>query len=251
LDLWREYKETGRRELRDELILRYLPLVKYVAARVAAGLPPVGHAVRESQEDLEQYGVFGLIDAIEKFDIDRGIKFESYAVLRIRGAIIDELRSLDWVPRSVRFRAKEFRRVEAELEAQLGRSPDERELADGLGVNIDRLRNTLGHFVFSAVMELDGPITSDGDTGVLSDLVPGVHDDPAEDFDVHLVRDHLEMVLDGLSDRERIVFTLYYFEGMPLAEIGRVMGVTESRICQIHTKAIQDTRFALFNTLAA
>ncbi|HTY71970.1 MAG TPA: sigma-70 family RNA polymerase sigma factor, partial [Actinomycetes bacterium] len=158
--LWGEFKETGDQQLRERLILHYSPLVKYVAGRVGVGLPP-----NIEQADLVSYGIFGLIDAIEKFDLERAIKFETYAISRIRGAIIDELRAIDWIPRSVRYKAREVERAYAQLEATLHRSPTEPEVAAELGIGLDDLHAIFGQVSFVNVLALDELLNVNGEKG--------------------------------------------------------------------------------------
>jgi RNA polymerase sigma factor FliA len=148
--LWERYKSDGDPQARERLILQYSPLVKYVAGRVSVGLPAtIEHA------DLTSYGMFGLIDAIEKFDIERGLKFETYAISRIKGAIIDELRSIDWIPRSVRSKARDVEKALTALETRLRRTPTERELADEMGVSLNELRTTLAQVSLTSIVALD------------------------------------------------------------------------------------------------
>jgi len=206
--LWREYKDTADPGARERLILHYAPLVKYVASRVATGLP-----ASVEQADLVSYGMFGLIDALEKFDLERAIKFETYAIPRIKGAIIDELRAMDWVPRSVRFKAREIEKAFSELEAKLKRAP--KELDEVVSVGDDR-----------------------GDKISLLDTLADPTLDPTTGLEGQEMRTLLAGAINSLSEREKIVVTLYYFEGLTLAEIGEILGVTESRVCQIHTKAV-------------
>ncbi|MBM2823750.1 MAG: polymerase, sigma 28 subunit, FliA/WhiG [Thermoleophilia bacterium] len=190
--LWLEFRKSGDQALRDRLILTYAPLVKFVAGRVGASLP--SHV---DEQDLVSYGLLGLIGAIERFDPGREIKFETFAMARIRGAIIDELRSLDWVPRSVRTRARQIERAIAVLEKELMRAPTDEEIAKKLGVTGDELEDSL-------------------------------HE---------ISRTSAEAISD-LPEREKLVVTLYYYEELTLREIGEVLGVTESRVSQLHTKAI-------------
>jgi len=244
-DLWRDYKERGTPEARERLILQYAPLVKFVAGRVASGLPQ-----SIEQSDLVSYGVFGLIDAIDKFDPDRGFKFETYAISRIRGAIIDELRSIDWVPRSVRAKARSIERAYSKLESELHRSPDDREVAAELGMSEEDLDHTLSQISFTGVVALDeilGGSTAEGVSGsaTLGDTITDGADDPVEAFEVDEMRHVLADMINRMPDRKRLVLTLYYYEGLTLAEVGAVLGVTESRVCQIHTKAILQLRARL------
>jgi RNA polymerase sigma factor for flagellar operon FliA len=240
--LWASYKETGSQEFRDQLILHYSPLVKYVAGRVAVGLPQ-----NVEQADLVSYGIFGLIDAIEKFDLDRGFKFETYAIARIKGAILDELRSIDWVPRSVRAKARAIEKAYAKLESQLHRTPSDAELAAELGMTDDQLQATLNQISFIGLVALDEMLsTSDrGDAMTLGDTVADPSDGPVGAYEVEEMRHILAEAINRMPEREKIVLTLYYYEGLTLAEIGSVLGVTESRVCQIHTKSILQLRSRL------
>src|SRR5471030_1854016 len=159
-DLWLQYKETGERPLRDRLILHYSPLVKYVAGRVGVGLPP-----NVEQADLVSYGIFGLIDAIAKYDLERAIKFETYAISRIKGAIIDELRAIDWIPRSVRYKARDVERAYAALEGELHRSPTEPEVAERLGMTLEELHAVFSQVSYVNVVALDELLTVGGEKG--------------------------------------------------------------------------------------
>jgi RNA polymerase sigma factor for flagellar operon FliA len=241
VSLWREFKETGDTALRERLILHYSPLVKYVAGRVGVGLPP-----NIEQADLVSYGIFGLIDAIEKFDIERAIKFETYAISRIRGAIIDELRSIDWIPRSVRYKAREVEKAYASLEAKLRRTPTEQEVAAELEISTTELRTIFSQVSFVNVLALDELLNSGGEKGDKVSLVDTLEDSKAEDpvqaFEAEEMKYLLAGAINTLPEREKIVVTLYYYEGLTLAEIGQVLGVTESRICQMHTKAVLQLR---------
>jgi len=235
--LWVEFKDTADPRLRERLILHYSPLVKYVAGRVGVGLPP-----NIEQADLVSYGIFGLIDAIEKFDISRAIKFETYAISRIKGAIIDELRSMDWVPRSVRSRAREIERAIVELENKLHRPPADEEIAKALGISEDEFQDNLTAISRSSVAALDELWTissSGGDTVSLIDTLQDPNaDDPSLEMTRTEVRESLATAIGKLPERERTVITLYYYEELTLREIGEVLGVTESRVSQLHTKAI-------------
>jgi RNA polymerase sigma factor FliA len=235
--LWKSFKEDGSPSAREHLIVHYSPLVKYVASRVATGLP-----ANVEQADLVSYGIFGLIDALEKFDPAREIKFETYAIPRIRGAIIDELRSLDWVPRSVRYKAREVEKAYAELEARLKRAPSDAEIAGHLGVNLSELHDIVTQISFVTVAALEEVVSGGADRGESLSLLDTLADvgamDPISGLEGNEMRLMLSTAINSLSEREKIVITLYYFEGLTLAEIGEVLGVTESRVCQIHTKAV-------------
>ncbi|HET7311602.1 MAG TPA: RNA polymerase sigma factor WhiG [Mycobacteriales bacterium] len=240
-ELWREFKDSGDQRLRERLILHYSPLVKYVAGRVGVGLPP-----NIEQADLVSYGIFGLIDAIEKFDISRAIKFETYAISRIKGAIIDELRAIDWIPRSVRYKAREVEKAYAALEGRLHRTPTEAEVAAELGISLDDLHTIFSQVSFVNVIALDELLNVGGERGDKMSLVDTLEDTKAEDpvaaFETEETKYLLARAINTLPEREKIVVTLYYYEGLTLAEIGQVLGVTESRICQMHTKAVLQLR---------
>lgn len=240
--LWQAFGEHRDQELRDRLVLHYAPLVKYVAGRVGTGLP--SHV---EVSDLIQSGIFGLVDAIEKFEPERGLKFETYAMQRIRGAILDDLRAQDWVPRSVRSRARDLERALERLEAKLQRTASDTELADELEVSQDELRELFAQLQMTSVVALDDLISAGGrGTASLAETLP---DDRAEDPVAALVdrdsRRQLAEAVERLSERDRIVVTLYYFENLTLAEIGKVLGVTESRVCQLHTRAVLRLRAKL------
>ena len=238
-ELWARYKADDSLELRDRLILHYSPMVKYVAGRVAVGLPQ-----NVEQADLVSYGIFGLIDAIQKFDLERGFKFETYAIARVKGAILDELRSIDWVPRSVRAKARSLERAYAKLEGSLHRSPTDEELATELDLTDRQFQNMLSQISFVGLAALD-EMLSGGDRGesmTLGDTVASGDDGPSAVFELQEMRHLLADVIHHMPEREKIVLTLYYYESLTLADIGEVLGVTESRVCQIHTKAVLQLR---------
>ena len=238
--LWADYKASGSRDARDRLIVHYSPLVKYVAGRVSVGLPQ-----NIEQADLVSYGIFGLIDAIDKFDPGRAIKFETYAIARIKGAIIDELRSIDWVPRSVRAKARSVEKAYAKLEAALLRTPTDTEVAAEMGITEQELHTIFNQISFVGLIALDEMLSAGGERGestTLGDTIPDKGEGPVAAFEVEEMKQILASAINRLGDREKIVLTLYYYEGLTLAEIGEVLGVTESRVCQIHTKAVLQLR---------
>ena len=237
--LWTDYKDTGSREARDRLIVHYSPLVKYVAGRVSAGLPQ-----NIEQADLVSYGIFGLIDAIDKFDTDRNIKFETYAIARIKGAIIDELRAIDWVPRSVRAKARAVEKAYSTLEASLHRTPTDAEVAEQMQISVSDLQTIFNQVSFVGLVALDEMLSGGerGESSTLGDTLPDRGEGPVAAFEVEEMKQILASAINRLGDREKIVLTLYYYEGLTLAEIGEVLGVTESRVCQIHTKAVLQLR---------
>jgi RNA polymerase sigma factor FliA len=238
--LWDAFKGSASDQARERLILHYAPLVKYVASRVATGLPS-----SVEQADLVSYGMFGLIDALHKFEPGRGNKFETYAIPRIKGAIIDELRAMDWVPRSIRFKAREIEKAHSDLEAMLKRQPTEVEMAERLGISRSELHDVVSQISFVSVLALDELVSVGADRGEqvsLIDTLADKHLDPTSGVESQETRGLLAAAINSLSEREKIVVTLYYFEGLTLAEIGEILGVTESRVCQIHTKAVGGLR---------
>ncbi|HSL68181.1 MAG TPA: RNA polymerase sigma factor WhiG [Actinomycetota bacterium] len=244
--LWAEFKATASPHARERLILHYAPLVKYVASRVATGLP-----ASVEQADLVSYGMFGLIDALEKFEPARGNKFETYAIPRIKGAIIDELRAMDWVPRSVRFKARQIEKAYSDLESIMKRAPSEKEVAARLGVTLKELHDVITQISFVSVLALDELLSVGSDRGEQVSLLDTLADrgsDVSMGLEGQETRGLLAAAINSLSEREKIVVTLYYFEGLTLAEIGEILGVTESRVCQIHTKAVNQLRLQFVET---
>jgi RNA polymerase sigma factor FliA len=242
--LWSQYKDSGAEDLRERLILHYSPLVKFVAGRVAAGLPRT-----VDPADCISFGMFGLIDAVAKFDPGRGIRFEPYAIGRIRGAILDELRALDWIPRSIRTKARALERAYAAVESRLGRTPTEAELAGELGIGAGELHQLFGQVSALNVLALDELLGAVDDTPGAPNLGDTLRDldapDPAAVFESVETRRLLADAVSALAEREQLLVRLYYFEGFTLAEIGKVLGVTESRVSQMHTKAVLALRARL------
>jgi RNA polymerase sigma factor for flagellar operon FliA len=247
--LWLEYRRTRDQALRDRLIVTYAPLVKYVAGRLGSGLP-----AHVDEGDLVSYGLLGLITAIERFDVDRDIKFETYAIARIRGAIIDELRALDWVPRSVRARARQIERAIGELEAKLGRAPTDEEIASKVGITTQELEESFSDISRSSIGALDELWSSGSGEGDSISLLDSLEDPdsirPAEALDEAEVRETLADAISRLPEREKLVVTLYYYEELTLREIGEVLGVTESRVSQLHTKAVLRLKSRLAGVVA-
>ncbi len=235
--MWRRYKSDGDQGARERLVVAYSPLVKYVAGRMASGLPP-----HVEEADLISYGLVGLISAIERFDLSREIKFETYAITRIKGAIIDELRSMDWVPRGVRARARAIERANAKLEHRLQRAPTDEEMATELAVSVSQFHDQLleiSHSSVAALDELWHVSDSSGDSVSLMDTIEDPNaPDPARVIDVGELKDRIADAIARLPEREKLVIALYYYENLTLREIGEVLGVTESRISQLHTKAV-------------
>jgi RNA polymerase sigma factor for flagellar operon FliA len=240
-DLWRRYKTSNDQKARDRLVVAYSPMVKYVAGRMGAGLP-----AHVDEADLISYGLSGLIAAIERFDLSREIRFETYAITRIKGAILDELRALDWVPRSVRARARQIERANVKLEAKLQRMPTEEELAGELEMNVEEFRGALLQIANSSIRALDelwSPSDSGGDSMSLLDTLSDSNaPNPERIVEQNELRDRIAEALERLPEREKLVIALYYYENLTLREIGEVLRVTESRVSQLHTKAVLGLR---------
>jgi RNA polymerase sigma factor for flagellar operon FliA len=238
--LWAEFKRSASPQAREQLILHYAPLVKYVAGRLGAGLPQ-----SVEQSDLISNGMFGLMDALDKFDPGREVKFETYAIPRIRGAIIDELRAMDWVPRSIRFKAREVDKAHTALEATLNRAPTDAEVAEHLGISLEELHEVITQISLVSVMALEEVVGGDErgeQRSLLDTLADAANADPTSGLEGQEMRGLLSAAINSLAEREKVVITLYYFEGLTLSEIGEILGVTESRVCQIHTKAVGSLR---------
>jgi RNA polymerase sigma factor FliA len=243
-DLWRRYKLSDDNRARERLVVAYAPLVKYVAGRMSSGLP-----AHVEEADLISYGLIGLINAIERFDLAREIKFETYAIPRIRGAIIDELRSLDWVPRSVRARAREIERANAKLEHKLQRAPTDEEMSADLGITVEEFQESLVQISNSTIAALDELWSVSDSSGDSVSLLDTLHDpdapNPEQVVDATELKDRVADAIARLPEREKLVVALYYYENLTLREIGEVLGVTESRVSQLHTKAVLRLRSRL------
>lgn len=233
--LWASYKsDPTNRTLREKLILHYLHLVRYVVSRLPMTLP-----VSITQEDLVSYGTLGLMESVERFDLERGLKFETYAVTRIRGAIIDQLRSQDWIPRGVRKRTKLLQEAMRKLYQIHGRNATEEELAEELGVELPKLRNMITESN-NLMLSLDEYRSNDdSDGGTLSDTIADEQSpDPHGELEAVEMKERLARAIANLPERERLLIALYYHENMTLREIGEVLSVSESRVCQLHAQAV-------------
>lgn len=241
IELWRQYKEEGKLEVRDTLIEMYAPFVKYVAGRVAMNLPP-----NVDFDDLVGYGIFGLIDAVDKYDPSRNVKFKTYAHTRIRGAIFDELRVLDWTPRSVRQKVRNLEQTYAKLSNDLGRAPTDDEVAKEMNISLKELYDLYNDTQSSLLLSLDEVYYDDENNSSRIDFLEddGV-DDPVKKAESQEIKRLLTSAIDLLTERERLVISLYYFEELTLKEIGKVLGVSDSRVSQLHTKAILRLRSSL------
>ncbi|WP_214370660.1 FliA/WhiG family RNA polymerase sigma factor [Pseudonocardia sp. H11422] len=230
--LWRDYFARRGRCERDRLVVHYTALVRGIAGRMAAGLPSY-----VDLGDLAQSGVFGLIDAIEKFEPERCTRFESYAAQRIRGAMLDELRAQDWVPRTVRGRARELERAQERMESRLGRAVTNRELAAEFGISLRELRRIAHHVQLVSVEALDER-AGRGAVPVAESLADDAVPDPMAVVQRQETSRQLSVAVGQLGERDRLVVWLYYVENRTLAEIGRMLGVTESRVCQLHARLV-------------
>jgi RNA polymerase sigma factor for flagellar operon FliA len=244
-ELWKEYKKAKSSAIRDKFIRQYMPLVKYVAGKLAVGLPS-----SVEYDDLVGFGQFGLLDAIEKFDPDKNVKFKTYAVTRIRGAIFDELRQLDWIPRSVRQKSKEIEDTISDLEAKLGRTASDTEIAKQLGVTEDEYHQTVMKVSGTSVLSLSDVWYSGNDNDHLS-IGDSIESPSSLNPDVIVEREEIRRVItqaiNELPEKEKMVIVLYYHEDLTFKEIGQVLDVSESRISQLHSKANLRLRSKLTN----
>ena len=234
---------------RDELILHYTPLIKYIASRLASRLPP-----QVSLDDLISSGIIGLIDAIDKFDLEKKVQFKTYAEFRIKGAMLDELRSLDWVPRSVRRKSAELERAYNSLEKKLGRPAKDEEVAQFLNISLDNFHKLLDEtksvtFMDIEILRQKSPDTSSSD--FISDLFSADGDDPFTAINLAELRDLLAQAIESLPEKEKLTVSLYYYNELTMKEIGQVLGYTESRISQMHSKAMLRLRTRLKKALAS
>ena len=232
---WEQWHGERSVTAREWLVVHYASLIKFVAGRLAAGLPK-----RVDTGDLIQAGVFGLMNAIDRFDPQHGAKFETYAIPRIRGAILDSLRQLDWVPRSVRSRSRDIESAISTLEHELGRAPSDEEIATKLGIAVAELEKWLSDVAAGSVGPLDHVVADSTPTATHSDMYQSTNPDAVIEADE--VRRVMRQEIKKLPERERTVLVLYYDENLTLGEIGEVLGVTESRVSQIHSKAVLQLR---------
>jgi len=242
-------KETGISPvLREQIVLEHTPLIRYIVNRIAVRLP--SHI---DLDDLHNTGVIGLMDAIEKYDPEKNCKFKTYAEFRIKGAILDQLRSLDWVPRSVRQKSRRLERAYGEVEQRLGRSASDDEVADSLGLQIDKFHELLNQVRGISLVNLEEirGTNSDGDrTGTYADIIEDVNsENPFASLKLAEMKQAIGQTIGALPEKERLVISLYYYEDLNMKEIGGILGITESRVCQIHTKAVLRLRAKLKSLL--
>jgi len=238
-DAWRRFKEGKDAKARAQIIDNYSHLVRITARRIVTSLPP-----NLERDDLHMAGSMGLIKAVDQIDPSRQVKFETYAIALIRGAILDYLREEDWVPRSVRERTKKLSGAVSQLEVELGAPATEQQVADRLGISTDELARMAADTRRTTVLSLDGAF-GNGDSGEsahLGDLIADDSASPAADVEMRERMRALGAVTERLPERERLVITLYYYEGLTFKEIGRVLGISESRVYQLHTQAVRRMR---------
>ncbi|QBD81449.1 FliA/WhiG family RNA polymerase sigma factor [Ktedonosporobacter rubrisoli] len=242
-EIWMEFAETRHPDLREKLITAYASLVRFVVGRL--GIPPT--SLLEA-EDLVSYGMIGLINAIDRFDPSRGIRFEAFATPRIRGAVIDQLRSLNWLPRSAVSRVRQIEATLADLEQRLGRPAKEAEVVAELGISVERYRQVLLE-VSATILSLDAPLcslTQDDEVTSLGDLLEDQNmQGPAEEVEQQELEASLSAAIERLPEREQLLLSLYYQEELTMKEISKIMSISESRVCQLHMQAIMRLRGAL------
>lgn len=241
-ELWRRYKLHGDAQAREALILAYTPLVKHIVDRM--NISPMSYMDRD---DLLTHAVIGLIDAVEKCDYERCEQFEAYARTRVRGAVIDGIREMDWVPRVTRRASNRVESIRAQLTASLGRAATAEEIAEAMEVDAERVQGVMAEVELGGMLSLDDPMSAnDGDAATLLDMVPHPGSpNPAATVDVIARKEALARAIDALGPDERLVITLYYYEDLTLKEIGRVLDRTEARVCQIHKAALRKIQRSL------
>ncbi|RMD96193.1 MAG: FliA/WhiG family RNA polymerase sigma factor [Calditrichaeota bacterium] len=244
--LWEKYLAGGGPEVREKLLMKYLPLVKYVAGKMMANLPS-----SVDYDDLVSAGVIGLIGALERFDPKMGNKFETFVLPRIRGAILDELRKLDWAPRSLRSKARKFERALQEMEKKLGRAVSDYEVIEELDMSEKEYIALVRDVNNAILVSLDGPGIDDGEQSTsMYDVVEDVlSDNPYSNIEKEEIKKLLARTIEKLPEQEKIVMALYYYEELTLREIGQVLNITESRVSQIHSKAVGTLRSLLMDEL--
>lgn len=249
-NLWREFRESGSKIAKDKLLVEYAHLVKYVANRLAVNLPP-----SVDRNDLISSGVLGLIKAVETFEPERGFKFETFAGHKIRGAILDELRALDWVPRSVRQKSRDLQRVFALLENRLGRIPYDDEVCEELGISLSEYEELLSEVTPTTIISLEEAMPERGSDSKELRIIDSIEDphgsNPLRELSFAQVKEILKDTIANLPEKEKLVIALYHYEELTLKEIGVVLDITESRVSQIHSKAILKLRAKLLQRINA
>ncbi|QZY56776.1 FliA/WhiG family RNA polymerase sigma factor [Crassaminicella profunda] len=241
MNLWDQYRKTHDKKIKDQLIVKYIDLVKIIAGRLYAN-----YRNNAEFEDLVSYGIFGLLDAIDKFDLSKNVKFETYAYIRIRGAIIDQLRTLDWIPRSVRQKYKKIEDAYKAIENKLGRSARDQEVATELNVSVAELNSMLGEVHSFSVISLEEKISNNANFTIMDE---DISSEPQQSLEQEEVKKILLESLNELAEREKKIIELYYYSELTYKEISAILGVSESRISQLHTKAIMKLRGKLAKIL--
>ncbi|MCH5273158.1 MAG: FliA/WhiG family RNA polymerase sigma factor [Lachnospiraceae bacterium] len=244
LRLWEEYSKNGTPELREQIIIEYAGLVKIVAGKLSIYL---GYNVE--YDDLVGYGMFGLIDAIDKYDFDKGVKFETYASLRIRGAILDQVRHMDWLPRTVRQKQKKIDAAYQKLEAASGQFASDEEVAAELEISVEELGQWQAQTKAAGIVSLDEYLEQGSENGIVGGSESEDYAQPERQLEQKEMKALLVQSLEALTEKEKKVILLYYYEELTLKEISEVLEVSESRISQLHTKAIQRLRLKLGNQI--
>lgn len=248
--LWREYKDSGSKISKDKLLVEYAHLVKYITARIAMNLPKT-----VDSNDLISAGIMGLIRAVETFEPERGFKFETYAGHKIRGAILDELRAQDWVPRSVRQKSRDLQKVYAKLENELGRSPYDDEVCEAMGITVEEYEEMLAEVTPTTILSLEEAMPDRESESKEIRLIDTIEDpgseNPLKEMGFNEVKNILKDAIADLPEKEKLVVALYHYEELTLKEIGVVLDITESRVSQIHSKAILKLRSKLLQRINA
>lgn len=241
-DLWKEYSSNGSQNVREQLLTQYIPLVKYVAGKMMFSLPTC-----VDYNDLLSAGIMGLIGALDRFNPDQGVKFETFVLPRIKGAILDELRTLDWAPRSLRSKARLVEKVSEQLEKELGRTASSHEIASELKMEIEEYGGVLREVSKASLLSLDGSRIEENENYTsMYDLLENPHsENPHRNIEHEELKKLLIQAIENLNEQEKIVMALYYYEELTLKEIGQVLNITESRVSQIHSKAISSLKSAL------
>lgn len=249
-ELWKEYKKTNSKVIKDKLLVEYAHLVKYIASRIAVNLP-----ASVDRDDIHSSGIFGLIKAVETFDLERGFKFETYAGHKIRGAILDELRAQDWVPRSIRQKSRDLQKTYTKLENELGRMPYDDEVCDELGINIEEFEKMLSEVTPTTIISLEEALPDRGSDSKQLCLIDTLEDpgseNPLKQLGFVEVKAILKKTIEDLPEKEKLVIALYHFEELTLKEIGVVLDISESRVSQIHSKTILKLRSKLLQKINA
>jgi len=233
-ELWVEYKKTNNQKIREKLVEEYAHIVKYIVGRIAINMPP-----NIEYEDLISYGTIGLLDAIDKYDPEKGVKFNTYAAMRIRGAIFDELRLMDWTPRLIRQKSKVLEDTYSKLENELGRPVNDEEVANALNISLDEFYEMLNEVNGNTIISLSEVWYLDNeDELTIADTIEDESSNPLKEIEKEEVKEILISAIDNLPEKERLVISLYYYDELTLKEIGQVLELTESRVSQLHSKAI-------------